>query len=147
MFLVLLCALGVMAAFMSMNVTRNISQLLLVSPTLYPVVVTADKAKDVGVDIIDFDSAMFVANIGAIAGAGIVLPVAQECDTLGGTYTDVAAADLEGAFVNAVANTVQKVGYKGNKRFLAIRADYVSGTSVLLGGVIEAGHPHAAVVA
>ena len=139
--------LSLMAIAATMNVTRNLSQSVLVSPTLHPVVVTADKAKDVGVDIIDFDSAMFVANIGAVVGAGVVLPVAQEGDTLGGIYTDVAAADLEGAFVNAVQNTTQKVGYKGTKRFLAIRADYVSGTSVLLGGVIEAGHPHTAAVA
>ncbi len=126
----------------SMNVTKDLVHSIKASETLYPVVVTADAAKDVGIDIIDFDSAMFVVNVGAIAAAGLVMPVAQECDTLAGSYTDVAAADLDGAFVNCVANTLQKVGYKGTKRFLAIRADYISGISVAMGGLIVAGDPH-----
>ncbi len=132
---------------MSMNVTRELVGNILYSPTFYPVVVTADAAKDVGVDIINYDSAAFLVQAGAIVAAGLVLPVAQECDTLAGVYTDVAAADLDGAFVNATANGVQKVGYKGTKRFLAIRMDYVSGTSVALAGSIVAGDPHVREVA
>ncbi len=144
--IVLATAHGLLAASV-MCVTRELGGRISCVETLYPVVVTADKAKDVGVDIIAFESAVFLVNVGAIAAAGLVMPVAQECDTLAGSYTDVAAADLDGAFVNCVANTPQKIGYKGTKRFLAIRADYVSGTSVLLGGTIISGDAHVREVA
>lgn len=123
-------------------VTRNLSQSIGPSPTFHPKVITADAAKDVGVDVRDYEAAMFQVQSGAIVTAGLVLPVAQECDTLGGTYTDVAAADLEGAFVNMVADAVQKVGYKGAKRFIAVRMDYISGTSIIAGAVVVRGSPH-----
>lgn len=130
------------ASVLCMTASRNLSQSLSVQTTLYPVAITADKAKDVGVDTRDFESVMFVVNTGAIAGAGLVIPVAQECDTLGGTYTDVAAADLEGAFVNLAANSSYKVGYKGSKQFVAVRMDYLSGTSIVAGAQVVMGDAH-----
>jgi hypothetical protein len=120
---------------------RSIRDRVLVSPSLHPQTITAD-VNGTGVDVgRDYDSAMFVAQAGAISGAGLVIPVAQESDD-DSVYTDVAAGDLDGAFVNLVTNTIQKVGYKGAKRFLRIKADYLSGTNVLMAGFIEAGHAH-----
>jgi hypothetical protein len=125
---------------------RSIRDRVLTARTLSPQTITAD-VNGVGVDVgRDYDSAMFVAEAGAISGAGLVIPVAQESDD-DSAYTDVAAADLDGAFVNLVADTVQKVGYKGVKRYLRIKADYLSGTNVLVCGQIVASHAHRAPVA
>ncbi len=147
----LLClgmAWGLLNAAMTMNVTRgDVYAKTGVYPSLYPVVVTADKAKDVGVDVRGFESVMFVGEAGAIAAAGLVKLVAQECATIDGVYTDVAAADLEGAFTDFAANTCQKVGYKGVMDFVALRADYTSGTSVLVGGQIVCANPRISNVA
>lgn len=147
MLIALLSMLGLMAIAATMNVGRDMASTVGVYPTNYPSTITANKAKDVGVALIDLDAAMFVVNVGAITGAGLVLPVAQECATLGGTYTDVAAGDLSGAFVNCVANTVQKVGYRGVQPFVAIRFAYISGTNVVAGGMIEGRYGHVRPVA
>jgi hypothetical protein len=130
------------ASVLCMTASRNLSQSLKATNTFSPAVVTANAAKTIGVDTRDFESVMLVAQAGAIAGAGIVTPVAQECDTIGGVYTDVAAADLEGAFVAFTADSVQKVGYKGTKQFVAIRMAYTSGTSVACGGTVVMGDAH-----
>ena len=55
----------------------------------------------------------------------------RECDTLGGSYTVVAPADLIGApmvFRPADANTVQCQAYVGGMRFLRIDLESVTGT-------------------
>ncbi len=141
----LLCIL-VMAFMMyaatSMNmVSRNLSQSVKFAITLYPVAITADKVPDAGVDTRDYDSAAFLVMTGAIAAAGLVLPVAVESED-NATWTDVVAADLQGAFVNAAANTDYKVGYKGKMRYIAIRADYISGTSIVMGAAVVEGDAH-----
>jgi hypothetical protein len=115
--------------------------------SFYPVAVTADTAKDVGVDLAGYDSAAFMCISGAIVAAGLVKAVAQECDTLSGSYTDVAAGDLDGTFTNMAATSVQRVGYKGSKQFLAIRMDYTSGTSTVVAGIILRGNPERAPLA
>jgi hypothetical protein len=147
MFIALLSMLGLMAIAATMHVARDMSSNILAANTIHPVSVAANKAKDTGVSVLDFDAAMFIANFGAVTGAGILLAVAQECPTLGGTYTDVAAADLSGAFVNSTANSIQKVGYKGVQPFLAVRFILVSGTSQLASAVIEGRYAHARPVA
>lgn len=140
-FLITGMAWGVLTAALSMNVTRgDVVANTGFSPSFYPVAVTADAAKDVGVDIRGAESVAFLQVSGAIVAAGLVKLVPQECDTLAGVYTDVAAADLDGAFTNAAANTVQKVGYKGTKDFVALRADWTSGTSTVIGGIVVKGN-------
>lgn len=51
---------------------------------------------------------------------GTHTPKIQESDTSGGTYTDVAAADLVGSLSAATANTTQKVSYIGSKAFIRV---------------------------
>lgn len=120
------------------DLVHSLSSLL----SFYPAVVTADAAKSVGVSIADFDSVAFLQQSGAIVAAGLVKLVPQECDTLAGVYTDVAADDLDGAFTDAAANEVQKVGYRGKKAFVALRADWTSGTSTLIGGLVVRSNAH-----
>ncbi len=128
---------GMLEASVLHMTTRNLSQNIGPAVSFYPQVVTADAAKDIGIGTVGYDAVAFIGISGAIAAAGLVKLVPQECDTVGGSYTDVAAADLEGAFVNFAANEVQKVGYRGTKPFVALRADYTSGTSVAVAGLIE----------
>lgn len=117
---------------------RSLLPLLSWAKSLAPIAITAD-GDGVGVDLKGFDSAVLVAVVGAIAGAGLVLPVAYESDD-DSTYTAVAAADLDGAFVNCVAGTAQYIGYKGSKRYVRMSSDYVSGTSVVIGYYVVRSH-------
>jgi len=119
--------------------TKDLKSNIGADVSFYPQVVTVDTAKSVGVDIRGFESVCFVQVAGAIAAAGLVKLVPQESTTLGGAYTDIAAADLDGAFTDAAADSVQRIGYKGNADFVALRADYTSGTSVLIGGLVVKG--------
>ncbi len=140
-FLITGVAWGILTAAMSMNVTRGgVFANTGFSPSFYPQVVTADAAKSIGVDIRGAESVAFLQVAGAIVAAGLVKLVPQECATIDGIYTDVAAADLDGAFTDAATNTTQKVGYKGTADFVALRADWTSGTSTLIGGVVVKGN-------
>lgn len=95
------------------------------------------------IDLQGFNSALVVINTGAIVGAGNFTPKLTECDTSGGTYTDVAAADLNGAFPAVLAaSTIYKVGYRGNKRFIKTVLTLNSGTSIVAGAIIAKGAAH-----
>lgn len=111
------------------------------------VAVTADAAADRMVDLAGYRAAMFIAFGGAISSSGLVKAVAIEGDTSTvGSATDVAAADLDGTFANFTAQQFQRVGYLGSKRYVGIRFDYTSGTSVYCMGAVERGLPEIAPV-
>lgn len=106
-----------------------------------PQVLTATNTS-AAIDLTGFDGATVVINGGAIVGAGNFTPKLQECATSGGTYTDVAAADLIGAFPTVIVqNTVYKIGYKGSKQFLKAVETLNSGTSLALSVEIIKGWP------
>lgn len=111
-------------------------------------VITADAAADRMVDLAGYRGAVFLGFGGAIVAAGLVKLVPIEGDTSTvGSATDVAAADLDGAFVDFTAQSVQRVGYKGNKQYVGLRADYTSGTSVYVMGAVVRGDPEKAPLA
>ena len=92
------------------------------------------------IDLQGFNSALVMIQTGAIAGAGDFTPKLTECATSGGTYTDVAAADLNGTFAASLAaSSVYKVGYRGNKRFIKTVLTLNSGTSIVAGAVVIKG--------
>jgi len=103
-----------------------------------------------GVDLQGHDSAMVVISTGSADFTDtdeVYTPSVEESDD-DVTYTAVAAGDLEGALANIAANSVQRVGYKGSKRY--IRAVLtVAGTtpSVQAAGIVLRGHPAQAPVA
>jgi len=115
--------------------------------SLVPAVVSAT-TKGTEVDLQGFNSATVVVNTGAIAGDGLYAMSVQESDTTtDGDFTDVAAADLLGAFPAGLeASSVYKVGYKGSKRYIRAVITKTSGTSIAAGAVIALGHPHDAPV-
>ena len=112
-----------------------------------PAVLTATNTS-AAIDLQGFNSAEVVINTGAIGSSGNFTPSLTECDTSGGTYTDVAAKDLLGSFAAALeASKVYKVGYKGTKRFIKTVLTLNSGTSIAAGVVVIKGHPGDAPVA
>lgn len=94
------------------------------------------------IDLQGYDSALVIIQTGAIAASGNFTPKLTECATSGGTYTDVAADDLNGTFATVLAaSTVYRVGYRGNKRFIKTVLTLNSGTSIVAGVVIVKGNP------
>ena len=92
------------------------------------------------IDLLGFNSACVVINAGAVGGSGDFTPKLTECDTPGGTYTDVIATDLVGAFPATLeAATVYKVGYIGTKRFIKTVLTKNSGTNIAASAVVVLG--------
>jgi len=97
-----------------------------------------------------YDSASAVVHFGTIADGGWT-PKIQESATgaFAGEENDVAAADLVGAFTEALAaddDTVQQVGYIGNQPFIrvVVTESTASTTGANFGAVVVRGHPHLA---
>lgn len=93
-----------------------------------------------GVDLRDFRGGMAVFYPGTITD-GTHTPKIQESDD-NSTWNDVAAADQEGTLAALASATIQRVGYKGAKRY--VRAvSTVSGatTGGVYGAVVMRGIP------
>lgn len=99
----------------------------------------------VGVDIREFDGSAVVFSVGTVTD-GTHTPKIQESDD-NSTWTDVDTKDQEGSFVDLVSNTNQRVGYKGNKRYLRAMLT-VSGatTGAQVAALVVRGMPHHAPV-
>ena len=103
-----------------------------------------------GVDLQNFDGAMVVFQAGtADTGNGdetYFTGVEESVDN--SSYFPVAASDLEGALDNMTANSVQRIGYKGVKRY--IRAVLTLGgttPSINASALVVRGLPHQAPLA
>ena len=91
-------------------------------------------------DCQNFGSAEILLAIGALTGvdgSNKLTPKLQECDTTTGTgFTDVAAADIDGAFtvVDATTkdSTIQRIAYIGGKRYVRVVLTY-AGTAISAG--------------
>lgn len=102
------------------------------------------------IDLAGFDSALFVINTGAIAGAGDFGVVLQESDESGSGFTDVADADILGSVpATLAASSAYTLGYIGSKRkrYVRLNVTTAGGTSIALGAVAVLGHPSLAPVA
>lgn len=119
---------------------RDIRSNVGAAESIRPAVYTAAATGEV-VDMRGFDSAVAVVATGAIAGAGNFTFELQESDESGSGFAAVSADDLIGAAVDPLdANSVYRVGYKGNKRYLRAFAEHNSGTSIAMSAVIVMGH-------
>jgi hypothetical protein len=118
-----------------------------VALAVIPATLTATSTS-AAIDLQGFNSACAVVSTGAVAGSGDYTASLTECDTLGGTYTAVAASDLLGEFIATLAaDSVYKVGYVGNKRFIKAVVTKNSGTSIIAGVTIIKGNASSAPVA
>lgn len=98
---------------------RDLKNNLVVAQSVAPATKTAT-AQGSGVDLQGAKSAMVVFNPGTIASGSWTASVEESDtgDTSPDTYTAVAAADLEGTPGALATNTIQKIGYKGTKRYI-----------------------------
>lgn len=98
-----------------------------------------------GVDLQGFNSAAVIITPGTITD-GTHTPKVEESDD-NSAWSDVAAADLVGSLSALASDTVQKVGYKGTKRYIRVTSTVAGASS---GGVYAAvvvrGHPNLAPV-
>jgi hypothetical protein len=121
---------------------RDLYSRIAVSQSIAPQVISSGAVSGTGVDLLGHNSAMVVFNFGAVAGSGVLNCKVQESAD-NSTFTDVAAADLEGSITNpATAATVQRVGYKGASRYIRAVATLASGTSVACGATVDLGRGH-----
>ena len=127
-------------------ILRDLKNNLSPAQSLAPAARTAS-ANGTGVDLQGYGSAMAQFDLGLYTDGSYTLSVEESSDD--STYTVVAAADLEGTLsvVDDATkdNTIQRVGYKGTKRY--IRAVVTEGSSpapstgLVLGAAILRGHP------
>ncbi len=122
---------------------RDIKNNVDAQPSIDPASYSADQT-GTGIDLQDYDSAMAVVQVGAVVG-NTHTPKIQESDD-DSTYNDVGTDDLEGDFVAASANTVQRVGYKGAKRYIRVFVTS-TGASAIYGATIVRGNAYVAPVA
>ena len=103
-----------------------------------------------GVDLRDYDGAMVVFQAGtADTGNGdeTYTPSIEESDD-NSSFSAVAVSDLEGAPANMTANSAQRIGYKGAKRY--VRAVLTLGgttPSIDASALVVRGLPHHSPVA
>lgn len=113
-----------------------------------PVSVTATNNGS-GVDLRNFDGALVIFQAGtADAGNGdeTYVPSVEESED-NSSFSVVAASDLEGTLANMVGNSIQRIGYKGGKRY--IRAVLTLGgttPSINASALVVRGIPHSAPV-
>ena len=107
------------------NITSGVS--------LAPQSLTA-AANGTGVDLQNSDSAVVEFNAGAIGGTTPSFTMAVQESDDNTTFTDVAAADLQGtAPVITTTNAgITMVGYLGSKRYIRAIAKTVTGTTPTL---------------
>ncbi len=119
---------------------RELSSRLSVAQSLVPAARTVS-TNGTGVDLAGFHAVAAYVVAGTITD-GTHTPKLQESDD-NTTFTDVAAGDLQGAFVAITTNSVQEVGYIGSKRYVRVVVT-VSGatTGGVYGAIIVRGLPY-----
>jgi hypothetical protein len=110
---------------------RDIAHNIAAVQAIAPAVLTATTTS-AALDLLSFDSAAFVINTGAIAGAGNFSAKVQESDTTtSGDFTDVDANHLHGSLPPVLAaSSLAKVGYRGFNRYIRLVITQNSGTSI-----------------
>lgn len=121
-----------------MSVSKDFDKAIATSQSIAPVLVAATTT-GTAVDLAGFDQAAVVIAAGVITDGTHTIKL-TECDTTGGSYTDVAAGDLSGTFTaltsGAGGSATQEVGYLGSKRFLKVVSTVTGSPST--GGVYGA---------
>lgn len=126
------------------DLVNNLGVALALSPAVQSATIKGN-----AIDLLGFESVMFVVNTGAIASSGNFTITVEESDT--STDGDFAAAPAASVIGSTLVNPLTadgsfKVGYAGNKRFARIVATKNSGTSIAAGAVAIKGHPLSAPV-
>ena len=132
---------------------RDLYNNLKVAPAFGPVARPAGAG--IAVDLQGFEGALFVFQSGAMgAVAATYTWKLTECDTSGGSYTDVAAGDVLGGpvvfdqAVGADANAAKRLGYIGSKQYIKVfSTESTAGTPTsIIGASAVLGFPRPAPV-
>lgn len=102
---------------MTTGVRDDFDKEISVASTLVPLLRTVT-ATGATVDLSGFNKAAFVINVGINTDGTHALGAEESDDN--SSWGAVPAGKLSGAFVNAVANSVQEVGYLGTKRYVRV---------------------------
>lgn len=99
--------------------------------SLAPAVRATGTANGAGVDLRGFSAAVAVVHFGAYTNGTHTPTLEHSDDDL--SYATVQAADLDGSFTAVIdgtgANTVQRVGYRGAKRYVRAVITVASGAT------------------
>lgn len=101
-------------------------------------------ANGTGVDLAGWETSVCLVSVGAWTDGTHTPKLQESADN--STFTDVAAADLEGSFT-AIAgtgqqNAIQVVGYKGSKRYVRVVSTVTGATTgAVYGAAIVKGRP------
>lgn len=110
---------------------RDLKNSLDVVHSLEPAVRATGTANGAAVDLLGFNSAAIVVYFGAYTN-GTHTPALEHSDD-GTTFVATTASDLDGSFVAVAsaggANTLQRVGYRGSKRYLRAVMTVASGAT------------------
>lgn len=128
--------------------TKDLKSNVDAAQSLTPAVRTAS-ANGSAVDLRGYESAMVVFSMGAFTNGEFTLTV-EESDASGSGFTTVAAGDLAGTLTaigsTAGQNAIQRVGYKGTKRYIrAVVSEAASptpGTGLALGANVLRNSAH-----
>lgn len=147
---------------------RDLFSDIKVAPLFVAAVATqAANPTALAIDRAGYESVVFELLTGAggitFTGTNKIEWIVTECDTEGGSYTAVAAADLQlqtgesyatGGIVRAIvaahaAQTLKKVGYIGTKRYVKCVPVFggTHSTGTLVAGAAVLGHAHSKPVA
>ncbi len=126
---------------MSSRDLNNVNVIASINPVTITVTTTGT-----GIDLRGYDSAAALVGAGVVPD-GTITPKIQESDD-DSTYTDVAAADQLGtlaAITAAADENVQRVRYKGSKRYIrVVLTEDVATAGAPVAAYVERGHPHIA---
>jgi len=117
-----------------MDLVHNISVLTTLAPA-----VRNSASTGTGVDTANFDSAVIFVNVGTVTDGTHTLTVQDSSDNV--SFNPVAAALLDGTLANLASNTNQKVGYKGNLRYLRVTGAGSGATGAAFAVTIILGTP------
>lgn len=110
-------------------------------------------ATSTAVDTVGFDSLAIAISIGVCTNGTFAFKL-TECDTASGSYTDVAAADIQGTLPTvsddqspdaySKASSVILLGYVGSKEFVKVVCTVSGspGTGIVYGVMAIQGHAH-----
>jgi len=128
--------------------TRDLKNNIDPVASLDPAVRPTGTYNGTGIDLMGYQSALMMVQFGAYTN-GTHTPGLEHSDD-NSSYSAVTAADLDGSFtaINAAApGTVQKVGYRGSKRYVRATMVVTSGaTGAASSASIIRGRPNSAPV-
>ncbi|MFW1676448.1 hypothetical protein ACFVYJ_01520 [Pontibacter sp. JAM-7] len=118
---------------------RDLKSNIGVVQSIAPAAITST-TEGAGVDLQDYGSAVVVFHPGTITD-GTHTPTVEESDD-NSSFSAVATADLQGTLAALTSDTVQRVGYKGTKRYIrAVSTVAGASTGGVYGAEVVVGNP------